>query len=290
MYQLRNLINRTAVPLNPADNMKAAEDFLLLLLHAHVIAGARVLLAHGIQGSVATVAKSLVSTFLQLPHFQETADAATPRDGVHLYAQEVLTMGMLWHGFHDATREGDGDRVLVYWKFLLIAFHSANRFNYSKEAVNLLLQHQYLLSPQKAAQLQWSRFVNTRGLKGHNISCDLHMEHLNRRLKTILRNMGANVNPHSVVRAGKCVRIIHQVCLNFESETAKGIISDHHPYPSFEKDLAKVVKVLEEEDVLIPLNNRQHASFKLKSSLLRKHSYHELLQWITAQVKKIMHY
>lgn len=83
-------------------------------------------------------------------------------------------MGMLWHGFHDATRGGDGDRVLVYWKFLLIAFHSANRFNYSKEAINLLLQHQYLLSPQKAAQLQWSRFVNTRGLKGHNVPCDLH--------------------------------------------------------------------------------------------------------------------
>lgn len=26
MYQLRNLINRSAVPKDPADNMKAAED------------------------------------------------------------------------------------------------------------------------------------------------------------------------------------------------------------------------------------------------------------------------
>lgn len=86
------------------------------------------------------------------------------------------------------------------------------------------------------------------------------------------------------------VRGIHQVCLNFEGETAKGSSSDHHPYPSFEKDLAKVVEVSEEEDILIPVRNWQHDSFKFKSSLLQKHSYDELLQWVTAQVKKIMHH
>ena len=36
MFQLKNLINQSAVPLDLQDNMKAAEDFLLLL-HAHVI-------------------------------------------------------------------------------------------------------------------------------------------------------------------------------------------------------------------------------------------------------------
>ena len=37
MFQLKNLINRSAVPLDPQDNTKAAEDFLMLLLHPHVI-------------------------------------------------------------------------------------------------------------------------------------------------------------------------------------------------------------------------------------------------------------
>lgn len=36
MYQLKNLINRS-LPSDPSDNVKAAEDFLLLLVHAHVL-------------------------------------------------------------------------------------------------------------------------------------------------------------------------------------------------------------------------------------------------------------
>ena len=41
MYQLRNRINRTSVTKHPEKNVKAAEDFLALVLHAHVIAAAK---------------------------------------------------------------------------------------------------------------------------------------------------------------------------------------------------------------------------------------------------------
>jgi len=40
LYQLKNLLQHTAVPLDPGDNMKAAEDFLELVLHAHIVAAA----------------------------------------------------------------------------------------------------------------------------------------------------------------------------------------------------------------------------------------------------------
>ena len=40
MFQLKNWINRTSVPSDPQNNMTAAEDFMLLLLHAHVVAAA----------------------------------------------------------------------------------------------------------------------------------------------------------------------------------------------------------------------------------------------------------
>ena len=43
MYQLRNLINRTSIPSDPSDNMNAAEDFLLLLLHTHAAAATKVI-------------------------------------------------------------------------------------------------------------------------------------------------------------------------------------------------------------------------------------------------------
>ena len=54
------------------------------------------------------------------------------------------------------------------------------RKNYAFEAVNLQVQCQYLLSERLKQQLVWGRFINTHGLAGHNIPCDLYLEHLNR--------------------------------------------------------------------------------------------------------------
>ena len=43
MYQLRNVIHRTNVPSSPDRNMNAAEDFMLLMLHTHVVAAAKMI-------------------------------------------------------------------------------------------------------------------------------------------------------------------------------------------------------------------------------------------------------
>lgn len=108
MYQLRNLINRSGIGSNPEKKMKASEDFLLLLLHAHVIAAAEKLCEYDIgSASVADIAQSIISTHLLLP----TA-ASTVQDGVTTYARELLTLGLIWHHFYDAIKEGDGDRIL----------------------------------------------------------------------------------------------------------------------------------------------------------------------------------
>ena len=37
LYQLKNLLNRSLVPTDPGNNMKAAEDFLLTVLSSHVV-------------------------------------------------------------------------------------------------------------------------------------------------------------------------------------------------------------------------------------------------------------
>ena len=47
----------------------------------------------------------------------------------------------------------------------------------------LLCQHDYLLPPQQAKWLLYSRFVNTRGIQGRNIPADLHNEQLNKACK-----------------------------------------------------------------------------------------------------------
>ena len=67
-----------------------------------------------------------------------------------------------------------------------------------------------LFSKRKANQLMWDRFVNTKGLVGCNIPTDLHMEHLNRRLKTLIRNISANINPRTITQAAKSIGV-HRV-------------------------------------------------------------------------------
>lgn len=101
---------------------------------------------------------------------------------------------------------------------MLVTFKTSNHRNYAKEAVNLLLQYNYLFSDRQKAQLLWNRCVNTTGRPGANIPCDLHDEHLNRRFKIILRGQGANVNPRSVERAGKSIASVHHICQIFEEQ------------------------------------------------------------------------
>ena len=62
-------------------------------------------------------------------------------------------MGLMSHNFHDASREGDGDRLLRCWKFLLLHFKADKRVKYSVEALHLLAQVNALLPSYMAHQL-----------------------------------------------------------------------------------------------------------------------------------------
>lgn len=297
MFQLRNLISRTSVPSDPT-NMNAAEDFLLLLLHTHCVAAAKTVLAYNPTESVTQLADYIVANFIKLPELsskhdedpstREDDDDQDPEDDdVHCYVTELLTLSLLWHGFHDAIKEGDGERILRYWKFLLVIFKSSNKYNYAKESVNLLLQYYYILSERQREQLIWSRCVNTKGYKGANIPCDLYMEHLNRRLKTVLRYLGANINPSSVQKAGKSIGAVHHVCQIFEKQTSSCQSSDHHSFPAFGKDYYTILKELEEGNVFVPLCKRQHDSFKIKQGLMNKFSMEELAKKVKTNIDQI---
>jgi len=54
---------------------------------------------------------------------------------VTMYTTDLISSGLLWHGFHDVNREGDGDHILLYWKFLLPVFKQEWYYNYAEEAL-----------------------------------------------------------------------------------------------------------------------------------------------------------
>ena len=285
LYQLKTLINRTSVPLDPSDNMKGAEDFLLVSLFSHIVAAAKTILANDSSidcGSI--LADEVLDKFLRVTIPGADFEGIQTNDSVYLYATDVLSVGLIWHGFHDAIREGDGDRVFTYWKFLLLIFKATNCQNYSKEAVILLLQAQRL-SPRQAAQLKWSRFVNIKGRTGCNIPCDLHLEHLNRRLKSIINNMGSNVTKSSFKQAAASINVVNHISQKFEEVQSKPN-SNRHPYPNFEKDLSVLVQCLLDNEVFKVTSGRKHSSFQFKHGLLEKFETAKLKEWIKSTGNK----
>ena len=63
MPQLKVLINRTSVPKKPGENMKAAEDFLDVVIEAHVIAAANSVPNKERITSAQEVAEKMVKSF-----------------------------------------------------------------------------------------------------------------------------------------------------------------------------------------------------------------------------------
>ena len=168
----------------------------------------------------------------------------------------------MWSGFNDAIKEGDGDKVITYWRFLLFVFKLGGCMNYSGEAVNLLSQL-HTLSPRLVAQLKWGQFINTKGRVGCNISSDLHMEHLNKGRKGIIRNLGPNNSFGTIQRAANTISVVSDVCCQFARESGVDKESDHHKKKSNEKDFNIVLRTLEEKEVFVKKNPRTRSSFKL---------------------------
>ena len=126
---------------------------------------------------------------------------AKTSDDVHNYSINLLSVGCFLLEYKDAIKEGDGNRILRCWRYLIAIFHYSGWKNYCIEAFNLLCQYHYDLPAQQAAQLIWSRCINVHGVKGRNIPFDLRLEHLNRLCKETIKGLGANKTREGIVRA-----------------------------------------------------------------------------------------
>ena len=200
LHQLRNVINRRNVTTKPKKDFNAHDDFFTLVVTGYVLGAATEILGmekleddpcqqilppdvwlHNKcerRDILTSVAGVIVNEYVDLTMLNN--EEKLPSDRIH---GELLTLGLFYLECSDAIREGDGLRVLRCWRYLFLLFKASNRTNYTIEAFSFLAQHAFLLPPRIGDQLLWSRFINTHGVPGKNIPCDLHMEHLNRVLK-----------------------------------------------------------------------------------------------------------
>ena len=109
--QLKNLLQATSVPKDPKQNVKATEDFLYKVLAGYVVAAAKeVLRTRDEPITVQEASQIIVDRYVRLlsvPAGTDTSDASAT------YSSELITLLLLWEDFHDATREGDGKRLMM---------------------------------------------------------------------------------------------------------------------------------------------------------------------------------
>ena len=75
--------------------------------------------------------------------------------------------------------------------------------------------------------------MNTKGQQGTNIPNDLHMEHLNRLVKTAIGGLGGN-------KIERVLRVLSPLLDNFDSVNGVAKESGRHGKPSEEKILKKL--------------------------------------------------
>jgi predicted neuraminidase len=75
---------------------------------------------------------------------------------VNVYTCELLTLGLVWHAFPDASKEGDGKWILKVFKCLMLIFKKSS---YAKKTMTLMI----LVYERKAACLA-AQIINSRFL------------------------------------------------------------------------------------------------------------------------------
>lgn len=269
LCQLRNIINQSNVTGNVKKEMNATADFLKSILNAHVIAAALTFLGmektsdeptehmwdEGITETkegkwayltevVGEFTDQYIMPTLQFDITSTANEKVKEEDAIFNYATALMSDCLVVEELSDAIREGDGERVIRVWKFLLLYFRASHRTKYALEGLTLLAQLSALLPPRLAHQVKWNRFVNTRGKPGCNIPCDLEMEHQNKEFKAHLATIGGNVSSNTLIRTGKTLKTLSAICDHFDVSTFVNPPTVHHSTNSATKDEEVLVRIL----------------------------------------------
>lgn len=266
LFNLRNQPNRRNIFKKCKNDVNAHKDFFELIVQAYVVSAAvQYLKMESVEGLpsesvipnsaemwmkddshrldiIMSIARSIASQHVNLGMREHHQDKSY--DKILPYSRDVTGVGLILREFKDAIKEGDGDRCIRVWKYFLLMFRASNRINYAMEAFNFLSQYHIVLSPYLAEGVKWSRFVNTHGLPGHNISCDLHMEHMNKLVKVAIGGFGANKTQKSIIRCGKMVGTLEETLKYFDNENGVKKALGARSKRAYDKDFHKVLGVL----------------------------------------------
>lgn len=225
------------------------------------------------------------------PITQYTDKLKLKRDDMFNYQSSLLEIGLLVKNFYDAISEGDGQRVIRCWKFMLqyLKQDGASSRKYALEALYIQCQVNSLLSPRAAHRLIWDRFFKSKSGAGGNIPLDLALEHFNRLIKILMRSLGHNgLNRKALDRYCKALATNKQLLDSFDGMCNITRRSGNHVRHSSENDLRKVVKGLIQNKAFVYTNGRTYKHFSgVKSSMLEDFNASTMFKWINEHKKNV---
>ena len=297
----------------PMSSVSACEDFLIHVVETHIVSACMTAFDMSSVGDTPTCISAMLEEDDSLQqrrvllgainkvltsHVNFSMDSSSQVQGQepqldHIleYGREVMTLGLLYMEFLDGVREGDGERILRCWRYFLLIFKATGRKNYSIEAFTLLSQYHFLFSERMRMQLQWSRTVNVHGRIGKNVSCDLHMEHLNRECKGSIGELGANITDNSIQRVGRSLQSSTSILENFD-RVNNSTPSGHHTVRSSEADMLKLIdQVHNKSKVFSYTPGRRHQTFPtFQSNVIKTLTKAKILEWCQDRMQQLLTY
>ena len=211
------------------------------------------------------------------------------QDDMYQYNICLTRFGLICLEFHDAIKEGDGNRIFTCWKFLLLLFKGDEKGStkYALEALYLILQVKAILSPRQGYRLLWNRTIKG---KDYNVPLDLDLEHDNRMTKEAIKKLGPNITEKSVTRVVMAQQTARSMLDSFDKSMEIMKRSGRHTQQSDEKDFKKIVDKLVEEQALSwkSTEGRTYTHYSgYKGSTLKNFNVHSLYAWIKEHQKNI---
>ncbi|XP_066924970.1 uncharacterized protein [Clytia hemisphaerica] len=140
-----------------------------------------------------------------LTNLEETSKEVAD-DDLYNYSCSRVCVGLLLLNANDAVKEGDGDRLMRFYRIYTFIFRMNGNHKYAYICLRLKARELALLSAREYHRLKWNRFVNNEGGRGKNISLDLRLEHINKVTKALIKSQGMqNVTDESVESISKAI-------------------------------------------------------------------------------------
>lgn len=149
-------------------------------------------------------------------------------DKVMNYGLCLIELFVIPMQVNDTVHEGDGDRNVINWKYLLWLLWLFKANKYAIEGMYFLTLVKCLLTHQMSERVIWGRETNKKGKIATNMPNDLEMEHNIKDTKTMITAMGANKTEKSVLRCSMSVTGMREFLSAFDATSnVKPVYSSH---------------------------------------------------------------